>query len=190
MGTDIYMFAEIRDHGRWIYHEPSERFQKAMDLTKAECHMPIFQDRVYSAFSVLAGVRDDVRIEKPVAPISPPKGKPNDFCPEIARELLSCGSDAHDISWLTLGEIQAYDWCQMIGCVGYVDPEYEIHFKHRPKTFPPSVPNVCGFSTRKVKVRWFTTALEAGGRFHSDVIPYLKQLGKPEEVRVVFWFCS
>lgn len=187
MGVDISMYSEVRKKGRWQFHEPSADFQEKMELSKAEYNVPIYSIRNRQVYSLLVGYESSNSNANPLLPISPPKGKPIDISPEVARELLALGSDAFDTSWLTLEEIQAYDWNKLMKCTGYVDPKYKGYFINRPKTFPPEVPRVSGFSKKWAKVNWFQPVSETGGQFYSDVIPYLCTLGQPEDVRVVFW---
>lgn len=60
----------------------------------------------YELFSVLANVRNDEAVQ----PICAPKGVPSDPSPEFRWMVGYELGDGHSHSWLTLRELQNYDW--------------------------------------------------------------------------------
>ncbi len=64
-------------------------------------------DRCYNLFGVLAGVRS----EGP--PIADPKGMPPDASAEVKQQCAQWDGDGHNHSWLTLDELNSYDWDQL-----------------------------------------------------------------------------
>jgi hypothetical protein len=71
--------------------------------------------RNYGLFAILAGVRNGrgfagVKIGEPTTPISEPRGIPEDASPAYREIAEHWGSDGHSHSWLTLAELQRYDW--------------------------------------------------------------------------------
>jgi hypothetical protein len=81
-----------------------------------------YTTRNYSLFAILAGVRNGLRGD--FGPIAAPKGIPADASPEVTRLAAQRGEWVHDHSWLTLAEIFAYDWTQVVTQHGYVDAEH------------------------------------------------------------------
>ena len=91
MGCDIHAHVEYRHAtGAWVYVPELE----------------LFDYRNYNLFGWLAGVRN----YSAVPPIAAPRRLPVDVSPEIAHALDGWGSDAHSVSWLSLEELQAFDY--------------------------------------------------------------------------------
>jgi len=67
-----------------------------------------FEDRNYSRFAFLAGVRN----YSSARPISVPRGIPANISPEVKRIFLQWGDDAHSASWLLLSELLEFDYGQ------------------------------------------------------------------------------
>lgn len=171
MGTDIDMFAEIRresqSHIYWEYHQPSPEAMSKLNITDyGEPLIPVFNNRNSSTFNLLAGVCQH-RIEgrhEAIPPVSELRGLPIDVSPEISKYFFDDGSggveeDPPDASWLLLSELLNYDWEKPVSCWQGDGTVY-----HRPRK-------------------------DFSDRIYPTVIPYLRTLGKPEDVRVVFWFC-
>ena len=112
MGRDVYCAVERRDaSGRW-------RFAGALDV-----------GRSYALFDVLAGAGGSTRR----SPIAPARGLPADLDPESCTDddRESCFGGADEFgknfrSWLTLAELQSYDWVAFLG-------EHEVPGVHRNK---------------------------------------------------------
>jgi hypothetical protein len=148
VGCDIHDYAEVRLDGRWT------------------ARYSIFDtDRNYAWFGFLADVRN--YSHSPV--IAAPRGLPDDadLDAEEREDALWC--DFHSHSWLTLAELLAYDYDQVIwdrritkGGNGAALAE-EGEGQHLP-------------------LREFL------GETFFRRLQLLAELGKPEDVRLVFWF--
>lgn len=152
MGCDIHMQVERRVNGKWQRVEklpprpcsccdgrghyegrPSdkcywcgERSQRETGEATPGIDTSPFHDRNYTVFSVLADVRNDGY----VTPICQPRGLPDDRhvllrkdedCPEEGEQDYDYGDHSH--SWLTLAELRAYDWKQIVRDEGFLDAE-------------------------------------------------------------------
>ena len=95
MGCDIHVFAEKKDDkGTW----------------KSIPRFSVFQDRNYTVFSFLAGVRRYDEIQA----ITLPRGIPKDASSTAQNSFKSWGMDAHTPSWLSLGELMAFNYDQKV----------------------------------------------------------------------------
>lgn len=109
MGTDIHMYVERRASAESPW-ETADRWTETEYGTQCE---HIFGDRSYDTFAILAGVRNGsgfagVRTGDGFVPISAPRGLPHDMSPELAAHLAE--GIEHTPTWLTLADIQSYDW--------------------------------------------------------------------------------
>ena len=105
MGCDIHVATQRRVGDKW------ERVERVVKGEREE----LFGDRNYVLFAVLANVRNRWGI----TPIAEPRGFPEDFFAEckgtdddgfLTHEGTWMG--CHSYSWLTLSEIETYDWKQ------------------------------------------------------------------------------
>jgi hypothetical protein len=104
MGCDIHMHTEKRVNGQWV--EAPRVIPKSNEGRNDD---PL-ENRSYSYFGWLA----DVRNYSKIPPISQPRGVPDDMAPKTKAAFESWDSDAHSASWLTVDEILAVDFDQMI----------------------------------------------------------------------------
>lgn len=90
MGTDIYTQVEKRIRDKW---------------TRIRCDFP--EPRDYDLFAILAGVgpRGDNFI-----PIVLPRGLPDNVSDEVKEYVQSLGDEARCVSYLTLAELESFDW--------------------------------------------------------------------------------
>lgn len=195
MGCDIHLYAEIKDQdGTWI-----------------EIHEEIFEDRNYYLFAILAGVRN----YKEIKPITEPRGIPSNCTLSVREKYEAWDSDAHSASYLTLAELLAFDWTQVFNCTGMVDAttykdwvEWRKDLGEGPQMYSRMVGgrNVKEISVAemdRVVLNWNTTPnkenlyclaswdltyAKVSSEFWVRAIPKLLALGKPEDVRIVFWF--
>ena len=92
MGTDIYSGAERRENGRWVAVDGVNAFDR--------------DRKCYRTFAFLAGVRNYSEI----VPIAEPRGAPGGTTKALRRLLHGC----HSRSWLSVEELLAYDYDQII----------------------------------------------------------------------------
>lgn len=151
-------------------------------------------------------------------PISEPKGLPEDVSQKVKDISDGWDCDGHSHSWFTVKELLDYDWTQksnLIGVVNAVDFERWNRYD-RSQSEPPS--NYCGgcfggsivhvsekemlelikdkteeeiardYANHYTQVEWQQTYASACANFWSTTMPRLLQVGKPEDVRIVFWF--
>ncbi|MFC6590788.1 hypothetical protein ACFP81_01210 [Deinococcus lacus] len=191
MGTDITILAERRNQaGKWERVEAWTENHMLATSTAEElaeegwppCLIgPMIReewdvDRSHMLFGVLAGVG---RYEDDVIPISPPKGLPSDVTDESRQELewMECWG----VSWLTLRELQAYNW-QQKAPASFHKTFSELDEYGNP--FPDGKRHL-------IKVYGKSGSLYDGCRsFVEHIIPKLASIGNPEEVRIVFGFSS
>lgn len=99
MGTTIHNMTEVRQaDGTWeaVIDDPDKGPRSVPD---------IYRD--YDLFAVIADVRNDgYRV-----PISGPRGVPKDVSCDWAKAVVTqVPGHWHDHSWVTLAELEAYDW--------------------------------------------------------------------------------
>lgn len=181
MGCDIHSFAEVRINGKW--EKVGDHFSLGdldREYYKKDKSDSPFDWRSYSMFAFLAGVRNYDHC----VPISEPKGLPSDseYLNEKIEDSWGRGetrfqdimdSDYHSMSWLSLRELLDFD--------------YDKVFWNRRVT-------------KKTDYGWNGAALaEEGEGKHVSYrdnlgewffvhLNDLKELGNPDDVRVVFWF--
>lgn len=121
MGTDIHMIAERCINGKWtIFKE--KVFNSCYDSDNEDKTFIPYDGRNYNLFGILADVRNGTgfagcRTGERFNSISLPKGLPDDIDKESEDYLWGGHSD----SWLTLKEIEVFDWNQMHRDYGVVD---------------------------------------------------------------------
>ena len=108
MGCDIHMYVEYKKpntNGQW---ECGELFamnnSNNADLSVEVDRVPIYRDRNYALFAVLADVRNNGTYEC----IAPPRGFPDDAANFTKEEYKAWEADAHSCSYLTLAELRAH----------------------------------------------------------------------------------
>lgn len=105
MGCDIHMHAEKRVDDQWV------KAPRVIPKSKhGDWNDDPLENRSYAYFGWIA----DVRNYSQVPPISPPRGVPDDMSPETKKSFEGWDIDAHSASWLTVDEILAVDFDQVI----------------------------------------------------------------------------
>ena len=111
MGCDIHMHIEYFDNcykdktkpiKKWRcadWFKLNEYYGKKGELKYKQ--VPLYEDRNYKLFALLADVRNDNNIE----PISEPRGIPFNVSDEVLKDYNEWGDDAHSASYLTLQEL-------------------------------------------------------------------------------------
>lgn len=192
MGCDIHSFAEVKRKNKWEkvgdYFKLDEFDRKYYKKEKGD---EPFGWRSYSLFAFLADVRNYDHCE----PLSKLKGLPknsewlNAPCKnpsmrsyetekpfKIATNYDDIYNDwnYHSLSYLTLKE--------------FVEFDYEKKFWNRRVSKQVSPNHWNGASLAEEGEGKIMTYKENLGQSFFDVIEQLKELGEPENVRVVFWF--
>jgi hypothetical protein len=203
MGTDIHIMFEIFYDGKW--HSLNERHGSIIMASE-----DIFDGcRNYNAFAILADVRNGTgfagcKTSDGFNVISEPKGFPDDMSEEVAK--WAEGAD-HTPSWLTLKELLEFDWNQVVNIYGLT--RFETYKRWDKKDYPDDMCGGVGGTdvvelemeeadkliippTKRtyVKINFPLSYKEAAGSYYTNLIPIMQQLGKPEEVRIVFYFDS
>ena len=108
MGCDIHMHIEYFD----TRHKQDEREWSCADWFRLNKYygkrgelkynyVPVWKERCYDLFAILADVRNYNNIES----ISPPRGLPLDVSKEVLKDYRDWGDNAHSASYLTLQEL-------------------------------------------------------------------------------------
>lgn len=184
MGCDIHLYVEKKTKGKWQHIAGN-----------------FYDSRNYETFAILA----DVRNGNGIKPISPPKGLPIDVSKAVRQESDNWGRDGHSHSYLTMQELSGFDWKQVVYIGGIVDEQDYHLFKktgHPPQSWCQGVsgpnievvtpeemekPNTNG-KDRFCRIRWpmvYNDEVDSG---FVEMLEELKEMGKPDEVRIVFWF--
>ena len=117
MGCDIHLYVERRENGQWVSADkwtPNPYYENRF-----------YTGRNYELFAMLA----DVRNSGGITPIAAPRGLPADVSPEVKGESDRWASDGHSHSWLTIAELNAYNWQQPVKYEGCVDAENYLKWK-------------------------------------------------------------
>jgi len=121
MGCDIHIMVEARvsEKHDWISQDKWD--------SEGSLVTEIYTGRSYSLFSILADVRNGVGFAGSdtgdgFVPISQPKGLPSDASGQVEKYADEWGVDGHSHSYLTLQEIDQYDWTQETVRRGWVTP--------------------------------------------------------------------
>jgi len=126
MGCDIHLYIEKRvfaysdkdkENGFWVCQDKlseNEDFYIEKDYNPPYLFVKREDEfythgRNYNLFCALAGVRSYHFIGAPPL-VSPPKGMPKDASKIVKKFKREYGSDGHTHSYLTLLELQRFDW--------------------------------------------------------------------------------
>lgn len=194
------MWAEVRKRTGWeqighVFDEP--KWMKTEEKTDQP-----YSGRNYNLFAMLADVRNRFDINGRA-----PRGVPTDATAEYLEEVEEWGGDGHSHSWLTLAELEAYDWDQTVRMGGFVTAkEYEVFKKEgRPQGY---CQGVGGGNVRRIDnsnmddlikrgkatesdythVEWDKSYRDAAGEAWWKTMADLRALGSPDDVRIVFFF--
>ena|SRR3990167_1143062 len=118
MGCNIHMFCEVFSKvlNKWetvgaVFKNNCYRPERLPTISDGEdSFSPFtlhpFQNRNYTLFTILAGVRSEGNL--PI--ISEPRRLPKDVSPYVQRRSDEYDSDGHSHSFLTLAELEKFDW--------------------------------------------------------------------------------
>jgi hypothetical protein len=171
-----------------------------------------YKSRNYDLFAILANVRNGygfagVDTGNGFVRISEPKGLPSDVSPEVKAISDEYGGDGHSHSWLTLRELEAADWQRTTLHRGWVNvPSYKV-FKEKGKPdswsggvgggmvehltnkeMDARIESGTAHESCYTQVEWSETYATSVDGFLTETLPRLRELGGPDDVRMVFWF--
>lgn len=182
MGTDIHIVAEHQRDGKWHL---------------ADIDLPEYRN--YWAFAVLADVRNGYGFAgfdkgDPITPISPPRGLPNDLSQELRAPPDPDDEDYpdyqiwlgnHSFSWVTLKELLDYDLDAPMTLRGMVSLESARQYR---ETGEPPQSSVAWTSQPGFERIEWQEPIRNHASLIVDLIDSLKDLGDPENVRIIFGF--
>lgn len=209
MGCDIHLCVEKRVDGEWVAVKREHEWYKEKTVDW------LWHGRNYSLFAILADVRNGYGVAgvdtgEGYIPISQPRGLPFGTSDEVRGEAQDWGYDGHSHSWLTLRELQEYDWQRVTKRVGWVNDKEYAHFREhgRPREWSGGVSgrSVMHLTNEMMDalldghiikrddlyyytlVEWEETYRESVKHALDEIMPKLVKLGDPDDVRIVFWF--
>ncbi|MBI5546485.1 MAG: hypothetical protein HY901_21600 [Deltaproteobacteria bacterium] len=174
MGCDIHSWLERREGGRWVY---ATRLSDDPDQ-----EIDAYNERRYSTFAVLAGVRNYDELQ----PIRTPRGLPPDVSPEGTKRAAEWADDAHSHGWFSLRELLDFDWTRH-----FVSSDMCTFDEARERFCAETLAQSQCFvrpDSDRVHYPKLTSYAEACDYFLSTVIPTMAALGAPDNVRIVFHF--
>ena len=218
MGCDIHLYVEVRQaDGSWksvdewvteddYFHVP----YKKQYYSGRNYDLFAILANVRNGYG-FAGVKTGEGFN----PISEPKGLPADVSQEVKQCSENWGADGHSHGWHTVADLLAFDWTQTTVNQGWINGEtfqrWQWNIEEPPVTY---CGGVSGNSIKHVTVdemkalvaacpkndlssldstyclaSWgIMYSAAAGAYFWTNTIPRLLRLGKPEDVRIVFFF--
>jgi hypothetical protein len=178
MGCDIHTFVERRVAGKWICVT-----KQVKDADGDTYWDDPYEERRYTTFAVLAGVRNGDGYE----PIDQPRGLPRDLSDE-GRARTADDDGYHGHSWLSLQDLLDFDWTKVHateGSIKMADFGGRVADGSIDKTLCYLRPDSGAVFYPKIE-----SYAEACEYFLNSMIPYMAALGAPEDVRLVFYFDS
>lgn len=192
MGIRIHLFVETWNKDNLHWESVDKWNTEDKDDLYVEYENRFYQGEYYSVYALLAGVNNYYNIE----PISQPRGLPINVSKEVRTASRQWEGAAHTRSYFTLKELLDYDWNTPIQEGAYMFNDQWTRFYESIKTDSPNYDlrfpcaQGIGESMRNSFTwhKWEIPAKAAADDFYEKVIPRLKDLGKPEDVRIVFFF--
>jgi hypothetical protein len=200
MGCDIHLFTEVQkninNELKWVncdnwkinqWFDPKEPDGESKYQIKE-----LYDDRNYSLFATLAGVRDYSPGNKM---IDAPRGLPEDCCVEIKELSEKWGDDGHTHSWFTLKELKDFQKeNKTIKHSGLVDPKNAKRLEDG--LFPESWcqgTNQPDYVFREWEqpceiLKPIIEPLEERMRDEFWIFDKEEHPDKEKEIRIVFWF--
>lgn len=218
MGCDIHLYVEVRqvdgswksadewakDEDGYVYVPYEKQFYNGRNYDLFAILADVRNGRGFAGIKTGEGFN----------PISAPRGIPADVSPEVKAKSDDWGGDGHSHSWHTVADLLAFDWTQTTINQGWINGPIYARWQLDPSDPPETYcGGVSGGSIKHVSMdemkalvaacpegdysslrdtyclaSWGIRYCDAAPYFWSNTIPRLLHLGKPEDVRIVFWF--
>ena len=218
MGCDIHAVIQRKDsEGSWItQREKNPEFGK-YDW-EPEFGSTVSISRDYDLFAILANVRNGYGFAgcdtgDGFEPMTCDRGLPKGVVLDNENCFDGIWLGDHSYSWVTLSEIDAYDWDRVTKRRGWINlTEYKMMLEKgedRPSRWSGGIsgPGIQHITIQEAKRKvqssirlfedqtyfvyeWEITYREVAQDFFEDVVSQMRKLGKPEDVRLVMGFDS
>ncbi|WP_103109492.1 hypothetical protein [Brevibacillus reuszeri] len=176
MGCSIHLLVEKKEDNKWIaVQDPNPQTDEE---TRDYLWLSYWQN--YDDYAALCGVRNYSN----VVPIHEAKGFPDDASDVTKEEYEIWKDDCHHRSWVTLEELLNVDWNRKVTKVYYLP--IHIAEKKRNGEEPAFVLHTRNADSDVMFEEEMT--LSEFAPFLLRIIEFLRPIGKPDEVRIVFWF--
>ena len=162
MGIDINLFAEtwVCADGKmlWVHQRPTDP-DHLKRLTWDDLESGPVPILNDRNYEVFSMLAD-LRNKRDYREVIPAIAPARGLPPDVSPEVIGYFQTmrGYSPSWLLLSELLAYDWDQPVALYRQFYPTY------------------------------YRTRADLAGVYYTFVLPFLKQLGEPEDVRIVFWF--
>lgn len=197
MGTNIKMYLEKRvgegeekawvSLDKWTFN-PDYALRKSPTKFYVADEDMLYSDRDYSLFGILAGIKNP-KYEM----ISPLKDLPTDLSDEVFDMYSFDSNPVHSVSWLTLREIQNYNWDKEgVHEEAFITKERAEKELGQDKILFVEQEDAFCWVTYKMTLREeFSRFLEAVRQMERHVYEnerFPNWSVSPNDVRIVFWF--
>lgn len=213
MGCDIHIHVEVWVNGRWRGVRGTSPYWDSnwYDGERLCYEGWIYNGRNYKLFGILADVRNGwgfagIDIGDPAEPISVPKGLPHDLSSELKENVDFDWGHSH--TYLTLQELQEYNWDKELVFRGYVNPSNYKSYKENgypdgwsgdvsgstiTKVSNEEMENVLMANEHAINKSYYTniewTMKASEYLLFDEVLHELSNLStSPQNVRIVFFF--
>lgn len=200
MGCDIHSFAERKNTitNQWEvvkdYFTVDDYYKEYIEKDKGDNP---FYWRNYSMFAVLANVRNNGDFKE----ISTPKGIPYDISDDVKSYYDSVAKESHSPSYLTLKELLEFNYNKLPSTLDYIirylginpannimahDIISHVHTMNiKDEIKEETISLIIEYSNEDGTLITYKDEL---GEMFFQHLEELKTLGKPDDVRVIFWF--
>ncbi len=218
MGCDIHLYVERREGGKWVkcegfvsdYYKEGDPYFGTKEFSNTD---EPYGGRNYDLFAMLADVRNGYGFAgcdtgDGFKPIAAPRGLPKDVSLGVAAKAEGWEGDGHSYSWLTLAELQAYDFKGqktkhrgVVSATEFKEFERDGHPSswgamvsgpgvkiHSPEEMRKLISEDGATDKDYCAIEWEESYYASAGNFVTKVMPQLAERGNPEDVRIVFWF--
>jgi hypothetical protein len=195
MGVSIFVYLETFRDGGWRFEGrvvPNPEHDYDPDEPEAAPE-PFFESFEKELAAVLTGRGLRIRSDEDYVPVAPGRGLPPDLSPELEAFLPRHEGEAgFSANWFTGRELLDFGWEQRtMRRVAMVEPRVARLFSGDRRGFPFSewpkgVPiSFAEYLKGGVRVEWTETYADIARGFHDEVLPKVRQVGPPDDLRIV-----